>query len=283
MPPVVLAALKLPTVWRRQFYDAGGRHAQRAGVDQADRFLDAGALQAHAARGIQNRAGDADAARVDDPDRAAAGLANGGDGQRAAVFVRLMGPLVAFVALKLLTVSAPPSVWPVPERVVSRPVVPKAPLPDSVIAPAAVASIGAETLADRGVDQRLPPVASSVTAPEPPAVTAAPMVSVPVEVRPIAPLAAVLTMPVVVRAPVLLTVTLPPPVSLMLVMVSGAAVLVSWMPLAEASVALKLLTVFALPSVWPVPETVVSRPVVLKCAGARLGDCTGGRGVDRPG
>src|SRR5438067_1714315 len=54
---------------------------------------------------------------------------------RVAVFVRLTLPLVTFVALNAPTVFAPPSVVPPTEVVVSVPVVPKRPPPDSVIAP----------------------------------------------------------------------------------------------------------------------------------------------------
>ena len=55
------------------------------------------------------------------------------------VLVRLISPLVVFVALKVLTVLAPPSVVPVTELVVRVLVVPRAPDPDSVMA-AVVAS-----------------------------------------------------------------------------------------------------------------------------------------------
>jgi len=58
----------------------------------------------------------------------------------------------------------------------------------------------------------VPPVADNVTVPDPPAVTAAPNVCVPLDVKLIAPFAAVVIAPFVVNAPVLFTVTLPPPV-----------------------------------------------------------------------
>ena len=92
------------------------------------------------------------------------------------------------------------------------------------------------------------PLAVSATAPEPPAVTAAPIVCVPLEVRLMLPLAAVvIALVVVVIAPALVTVSLPfAAVLLMPVIVNGFAVLVSAMlPFAPAPlfVALKLLTV----------------------------------------
>ncbi len=115
-----------------------------------------------------------------------------------------------------------------------------------------------------------PPVLLSDTVPVPPAVTAAPMVSVPlVAVRPMLPLAAavVVIAPEVVRLPVLVTLTFEPdavPDCVIPVTVSVVSVLVRLMaPLVEL-VAVKLPTVFAPPNVVPVAELVVKRPVVLK-------------------
>ena len=67
--------------------------------------------------------------------------------------------------------------------------------------------------------------------------------------------------PVTLSAPVLLTVTVPP-VSVMPVIVSGLAVLVSATLPLVVLVALKVLTAFAWPSVVPVAEEVVSVPPV---------------------
>src|SRR5438105_4808876 len=65
-------------------------------------------------------------------------------------------------------------------------------------------------------------------------------------------------------APVLVTEALPPPVSLMPVIVSGLAVLTRLTLPLPVLVPLKLPTVFALVSVVPPTELVVSRPVVPK-------------------
>ena len=180
-----------------------------------------------------------------------------------AVSLRLIAPLVVFVALKLPTVLAPFRAWPLMELVVSRPLVPNAPLPDSVIAPPAVASIAPDALLTAALTSRSPPVESSVTVPAPPAVTTPPIVSVAVAVRLMPPLAAVVTAPVVVSGPVLLTL-MPPPLSLMPVIVSGLAVSLRLIAPLVALVALKLPTVLAPFSVWPLVELVVSRPLVPK-------------------
>ena len=80
----------------------------------------------------------------------------------------------------------------------------------------------------------------------------------PVAVRFTAPPPAAAIVPVMLSAPALFTVTLPPPVLLMPVTVSGLAVLVNdTLPLVEF-VALNPVTMFALPSVVPVAELVVS-------------------------
>src|SRR5439155_1318870 len=111
-----------------------------------------------------------------------------------------------------------------------------------------------------------PPLgAVSVTTPEPPAVTAALIVSLPASaVRLMLPVAAVVIAPVVVTAPVLVTATLPPPVSLIPVIVSGLAVFVRLTSPLVVFVALKRATVLAPFSVCPVTELVVSVPPVLK-------------------
>ena len=102
------------------------------------------------------------------------------------------------------------------------------------------------------------PVALSVTLPEPFAVTALPNVSVPpVAFNEILPFEPVLIAPLVVNAPLFVTVISPVPVSLIPVIVNGAAVLVNEIP-PVALVALKLVTVFAFPKLVPVAETVVS-------------------------
>jgi hypothetical protein len=65
------------------------------------------------------------------------------------------------------------------------------------------------------------------------------------------------TLPIMLIAPVLLIETLPVPVSLIPVTVRGAAVFVREIP-PPASVALKCVTVLALPKLVPAPEFVVS-------------------------
>ena len=76
------------------------------------------------------------------------------------------------------------------------------------------------------------------------------------------PLPPVVTAPVVVSAPELPTVTLPPPVWPIAVTVSVAAVFVSATLPLVVFVALKLTTVFALLSVWPPFEFVVNSAAV---------------------
>src|SRR5205807_615917 len=71
------------------------------------------------------------------------------------------------------------------------------------------------------------------------------------------------TVPVMLIAPVLPTVTLPPPVSLMLPRVSGLAVLVSLLLPLELLPALRSATVFAPFSGVPPTELVVSALLVL--------------------
>jgi hypothetical protein len=71
------------------------------------------------------------------------------------------------------------------------------------------------------------------------------------------------TLPMMLIAPVLLIETLPVPASLIPVTVKGAAVFVSEIP-PLASVALKFVTVLALPKVVPIAEFVVSNaPLIL--------------------
>jgi hypothetical protein len=204
----------------------------------------------------------------------------------AAVFVSEIPPF-ASVALKLVTVLAFPKVVPVAEFVVSH-----APLivfvPISVIAPAeavretlplvlrlppfrvrlspAVAVITPEVLLTFAPTRMLllAPVALRVMLPEPPAVTVLPSVSVPpVAVNAMLPETVLIAPVVVVNAPLFVTVILPAPVSLMPVTVKGAAVFVREIP-PPASVALKLVTVLALPKVVPLAEFVVSNaPLIL--------------------
>ena len=167
----------------------------------------------------------------------------------AAVFVNEIPP-VAFVALKLVTVLALDKVVPVAETVVSNAPLIK-PAPASSIAPsvavretlplvlmlpafsvtlspaeAEIAPVVLLTLALTRISL-LVPVVPSVTVPEPLAVTVLPIVSVPVAANEILPLDPVLIAPLVVNAPALLTTTLPPPVSLIPVIVNGAPVFVN--------------------------------------------------------
>jgi hypothetical protein len=70
-------------------------------------------------------------------------------------------------------------------------------------------------------------------------------------------------LPIILIAPVLLTLILPVPVCEMPVIVNGAAVLISEMLPIPVFVALKLVTTFALFNVVPVAEVVVSKPPVI--------------------
>src|SRR5207248_2687700 len=79
---------------------------------------------------------------------------------------------------------------------------------------------------------------------------------VPLATRLMAPPLPAETVPVRLMAPVLLTVTLPPPLWLMPVMVSGAAVLIRLMLPPVLLVALKLPTALAPPRVVPPTELV---------------------------
>jgi hypothetical protein len=181
----------------------------------------------------------------------------------AAALVRLTFPLAVFVALKLPTVFAFVSVVPPTELVVSKAVVPNVPLPE--IVPLDVAVIAPDVLLTAAFTARLfaAPVFARVTVPLPPAVTAAPIVSAPVvAVRLIVPLAAVVIAPVVVRLPVFVTDTLPPPLSLIPVTVSVAAVLVRLNAPLIVLVPWKVPTVFAPLSVVPFAEVVVNVPEV---------------------
>ncbi len=92
---------------------------------------------------------------------------------------------------------------------------------------------------------------------------------VPLEVKPtlFAPPASV---PVMLILPVLLTDTAPVPVCVMPVIANGAAVFTKEIKPVPLFVALKLVTVFALPKVVPVAELVVSRPPFNKPAPASL-------------
>jgi len=90
--------------------------------------------------------------------------------------------------------------------------------------------------------------------------TVAPMVNNPLAVKETVPVSSV-TAPLVVIAPVLLTLILPPPVSEMPVMVNGAAVSVNATLPLEVFVALKLLTVLFALSVVPPTDVVVNVPV----------------------
>src|SRR5277367_1274622 len=87
------------------------------------------------------------------------------------------------------------------------------------------------------------------------------LVNAPVGLSVIEPVSAE-RLPASAIAPALTTTTLPPPVSLMPVIVSGAAVLISAMFPLVVLVALKAPTVLALFSVAPPTELVVSVPVV---------------------
>src|SRR6266404_2135936 len=155
----------------------------------------------------------------------------------AAVLVREIFPLVVLVALNEVTVFALPSVVPPTELVVSNAAVKTLPAPASdtvpaepvketfpvvVILPAfnvtawpAVALIAPDVLPTSALNKISlePPVAESVTVPEPPAVTVEPKVSVPpVAVKLIVPFEAVEIAPLVVNAPVFVTAILPLPV-----------------------------------------------------------------------
>jgi hypothetical protein len=204
----------------------------------------------------------------------------------AAVFVREIPPF-ASVALKLVTVLALVKVVPVAEFVVRNAPLIKLVL-ISLMAPAvavretlplvlilppfnvtlspALAEITPEVLATLAPIRMLllVPVAFNVTLPEPPAVTVLPKVSVPPEaVNEILPLGPVLMAPLVVNAPLLMTFTLPAPASLIPVTSKAAAVFARETP-PLASVALKLVTVLALPKVVPVAETLVSNAPLIK-------------------
>src|SRR5450631_4196238 len=118
------------------------------------------------------------------------------------------------MALKLPTVFALVSVVPLSELVVSRPVVPKVPVPE--IVPLELAVIAPEVLPTAAFTTMLlgPTLVVRLTVREPPAITAAPIVSPPAGPfanRTILPLAAVVMAPLVVRFPTLVTDTLPPP------------------------------------------------------------------------
>src|SRR5476649_149832 len=107
------------------------------------------------------------------------------------------------------------------------------------------------------------PVALRVTLPAPLAVTVLPNVSVPpVAVKKILPFDPVPIAPLVVNAPLLVTVISPVPDSLMPVTVNVPAVFINVMP-PVALVALKLATVLALPKLVPVAEIVVSSALLL--------------------
>jgi hypothetical protein len=93
-------------------------------------------------------------------------------------------------------------------------------------------------------------------------------VNAPLEVREILLLLPAAMLPVILIAPVLLTDTAPVPFCMMLVIVSGAAVSFNEMTPAPLFVALKLVTVFALPNVVPNAELVVSKPPIKKPAPA---------------
>src|SRR3984957_4255556 len=152
----------------------------------------------------------------------------------AAVFVNEITPVPLLAALKLATVLAFPNVVPVAELVVSNAPLIK-PAPASLIAPsvpvketlpavltlpafnvtlrpatAEIAPVVLLTFASNKISLVVP-VALNVTVPAPPAVTALPNVSVPLAFKVIAPVSVLIT-PLVVRAPVLLTITFPPPV-----------------------------------------------------------------------
>lgn len=180
----------------------------------------------------------------------------------AAVLVRLMLPLVVLVALKLLTVLAPPSVVPVAELVVKRPVVPKLP-PVSVMLPAEVALILPEPVVTAAFTARVfpPPVTVRLMVSVVVPVTAAPRVKLPFVAVRLMALAAVASViaPEVTMLPVLLTV-IPPPVSAIPVMVNGAAVLVSLMLPLVLFVALNVEIVFEAFRVVPPTELAVTVP-----------------------
>lgn len=197
----------------------------------------------------------------------------------APVLVRETSPLVALVALKLETVLAAFKVVPPTELVVKRAPL-KSPAPVSETVPAvpvkerllelvilpvlkvtlrpAVAEIAPEVLEAVALTKisELPPFAVKVTVPEPPAVTVLPRVCVPLEVKLILPLAAVLIAPEVVMAPVL-PIVIFPVFCEMPAMVKGAAVSVREILPAPVLVAVKLLIVLALPSVVPPTEVVI--------------------------
>ena len=167
------------------------------------------------------------------------------------VFVPLL-LMMAALALRV-TVAAPP-------------VAIDPPVPKVMFCPA-VAAILPEVLLTAALSKMsLVPVAVRPTVPAPPAVTAAPRVSVP-------PVACKVMLPadpvvmgavLVVRLPLLVTLTLAPGVSVMPVTVSVPLVFIRLIALLALLVAVKLLTVLAPLSVVPVAELVDSRPVVLK-------------------
>jgi hypothetical protein len=186
-----------------------------------------------------------------------------------AVFTRLTSPLVAFVALKLVTVFALFSVVPVAELVVSNaPLINPAPasltspavpvrltLPAVLTLPAlsvtsrpavaVIAPVPLETVAFTRTSL-VAPVAVRPTVPAPPAVTSAPIVSVPlVAVRLMLPPEPVVTAPLVVRLPVFATVTFAPGVCVIPLTVKVVAVFVRLTAPLVLLLALNVPTAFA--------------------------------------
>ena len=168
-----------------------------------------------------------------------------------------------------------------PEAVLIAPLVVNAPLFVTLIAPVPVSLIPVTNKAAAVLVREIPPPASValklvtvlalpklVPAPEF-VVSNAPLIrpeplsaTVLLEVSDTLLLLPAATLPVMLIAPVLLIETLPVPVSLIPCTVKGAAFVREIPP--PASVALKLVTVFALPKVVPNAETVVSAAPLIK-------------------
>ena len=197
---------------------------------------------------------------------------------RVPLLVKSIFPLVALVASKLATVLAAFKVVPPTELVIKRAPL-KKPAPVSAIVPEAVnerlpelvmlpelkerlrpavADIAPEVLAILAFTKisLLPPVATKVTVPEPPAVMLLPSVCVPLELKLIVPLAAVLKAPLSVSAPEL-SIMMLPVFCVMPVIVKGAALLVNSIFPEPVLVALKLRIVLAALRVVPPTEEVI--------------------------
>src|SRR5579862_5973184 len=114
------------------------------------------------------------------------------------------------------------------------------------------------------------PPALRLMAASPAALILPAIVSAPLAVNVTLPPAPVVEIVPAEIAPVLLILTFPPPLWLMLVIDSGAAVLTSWILPLVVLVALNAPTVFALPSVVPPAEVVINALAIMVPAPASL-------------